>query len=191
MKTYPVIVCYAGGTAGDLMTAVIDNTDCSYDSSKNKLKIGKERSLMKKFYLFKERNDKINYIKNIFQTFKSLPSHDVDFHTRYKEFNTLGITCFDEKLRFLSSKRFKILHSEKVWESLQEVSLASTIEEYSNNIFEISKKIQDNFIHIDLLEVLKGDLINFLEKNNFKISAESKSLYNKWLEDSKKRLFYD
>ena len=176
------IICFAGGTAGDLVVGVLDPRNCLYDNQQGSITLEKDRYTMKKFWLFNNEQDKDEYIDKVFKKYNSLPSHDVDFHINTTNRNVIGITCFDKSLRLQSAKRFKSLHRPYVWDSLRKVTDTETIDQYSNDILEISRKLKQKFPTIDLQEIIGGDLINSLKILGHEIPAEGLRLYESWLE---------
>jgi hypothetical protein len=181
MNAHKTIVCFAGGTSGDLVVSVLDPKNCDYNPSQGKVKISKDRSVMKKFWQFTNTKQKKDAIKNGFENYDSLPSHDVDFHIDHGQDKVIGITCFDKDLRDRSATRFKNLHSNQVWDSLTKVSKTETIEQYSDDILQISRKLERAFTTIDLKEIIKGNLISRLTEMEYTISDESLEIYKKWM----------
>ena len=52
------IICFAGGTAGDLVVGVLDPRNCLYDNQQGSITLEKDRYTMKKFWLFNNEQDK-------------------------------------------------------------------------------------------------------------------------------------
>jgi len=175
------IVCFAGGTAGDLVVGVLDPRNCSYDYDHGSINLEEDRYAMQKFWKFDDDIKKDAYLKEAFKSYDSLPSHDVDFHFKNKTNDVLGITCFDEDLRRKSARRFKSLHRPWIWESLRFVTDTETIEKYTNDILKISRKLKDRFNTIDLEDIIKGNLIKNLQSLGYEISDEGIKLYETWL----------
>ena len=189
MSAKKTIVCFAGGTSGDLVVAMIDSLDCGYEINDHRINLTKDRSGMKKPWMFKNADEKRNYITDTFEAYDSLPSHDVDFHIGEKSENVIGITCFDKVLRDKSASRFKNLHTSEVWDSLTKVTNTKTLDQYSNDILEISKKLKNNFLTIDLSQIVGGNLPDLLHQMGFDITVKSGSLYEDWLTNSLNQTF--
>ena len=181
MSAKKTIVCFAGGTSGDLVVAMIDSLDCGYEINDHRINLTKDRSGMKKPWMFKNADEKRNYITDTFEAYDSLPSHDIDFHIGEKSENVIGITCFDKVLRDKSASRFKNLHGSEVWDSLTKVTNTKTLDRYSNDILEVSKKLKNNFLTIDLSQIVGGNLLDLLHQMGFDITVKSGSLYEYWL----------
>jgi len=177
MSAKKTIVCFAGGTSGDLVVAMIDSLDCGYEINDHRIKLTKDRSGMKKPWMFKNADEKRNYITDTFEIYDSLPSHDIDFHIGEKSENVIGITCFDKVLRDKSASRFKNLHTSEVWDSLTKVTNTKPLDQYSNDILEVSKKLKNNFLTIDLSQIVGGNLPDLLHQMGFDITVKSGSLY--------------
>jgi hypothetical protein len=181
MSAKKTIVCFAGGTSGDLVVAMIDSLDCGYEINDHRIKLTKDRSGMKKPWMFKNADEKRNYITDTFEIYDSLPSHDIDFHIGEKSENVIGITCFDKVLRDKSASRFKNLHTSEVWDYLTKATNTKTLDQYSNDILEVSKKLKNNFLTIDLSQIVGGNLPDLLHQMGFDITVKSGSLYEYWL----------
>lgn len=176
-----MIVCFAGGTYGDIVTVILDSKNCKLDPD-GLIVLPDDRMKLKKPHLFLNAKEKNNYIEQMNKKYLSIPSHDLDFHLQNNH-NFLGVVCEDKNLRLKASRRFKILHPEYVWKEMQNVSNSNSIEQYANDILEMSKKIikSDNQ-YLDVDDILSGNLIKIMErKNNIKISEENKNLYKDWL----------
>lgn len=189
MSAKKTIVCFAGGTSGDLVVAMIDSLDCGYEINDHRINLTKDRSGMKKPWMFKNADEKRNYITDTFEIYDSLPSHDIDFHIGEKSENVIGITCFDKVLRDKSASRFKNLHRSEVWDSLTKVTNTTTLDQYSNDILEVSKKLKNNFLTIDLSQIVGGNLLDPLHQMGFDITVKSGSLYDDWLTNSLNQTF--
>lgn len=181
MSVRKTIICFAGGTSGDLAVSVLDPRNCTYDTKNGRIKIAMDRAGMKKFWKYNDVETKIQYIKQAFAMYDSLPSHDVDFHLANNHQEVIGITCFDENLREKSAIRFKDLHRSEVWDSLPKVCKTETVQQYSDDILQISRKLERAFTTIDLSEIIKGDLISRFTGLGYEIGRESVKIYNDWL----------
>lgn len=172
-----IIVCYMGGTAGDLVTAVIDDTDTILDD--NKLIIHPDRSKLKKPHLFKTSEETIDYINTMGLKYRSLPSHSTDHHIEQNtEFIT--ITVDNIELAKWAANRFKELHLPHVWEEVMRYSNITTVDEYAEMMLSYSnlvKKHTDKIIN--LKDILDGKLIEQLsEYTKLPLNVD---LYNYWL----------
>ena len=177
-----MIICFAGGTAGDIVTALVDNKNCEINKNSGSVKIPKDRSLLKKPHLFLNNQQKTDYIEDMNKKYSSIPSHDLDYHLA-EGHTFIGIICQNEKLRLMASKRFKDLHKSKIWKEMSDVSSSETVKQYADDIFHMSKKMLDSKNYcIELSDIINGNLINVLNKNNIKIEEENKLFYKEWLD---------
>ena len=109
------IICYAGGTCGDLIAALIDSKGAYF---RNKAVMFKqERLRFKKPHAFADDEERDQYLAEMTLKYKSIPSHDLQYHLRRKH-NFIGITVSDWNTAQWASKRFKELHQSHVWEDM-------------------------------------------------------------------------
>lgn len=167
-----------GGTAGDLVTAIIDGKDAQLDGSK--IFISPFRSKLKKPHLFNNPEEADNYINEMSGTYKSLPSHCLDHHIDLKH-DFISITVDDLETATWAAQRFKDLHLPHVWEEVMNYSNITTVEEYANLLLIYSSVVtQHTDKIIRLQDILDGKLLDILEE--FQIQPHNPQLYRMWLE---------
>jgi len=174
----PIFVVYMGGTCGDLVTSVIDNQTNTLNTSKMNMQV--IRSLLKKPHIFRDNEEKIQYINEVTTLYKSLPSHDVEFHKEQKH-DFLGIAVETEELALWAAIRFKKLHRELVWEQICKWHNINKVEDYATMLLNYSSGVirpATNKI-ITLEEIVNGKLIESL--HNYGINETDESLYKNWL----------
>ena len=162
----PVIVCYTGGTAGDIISRIIDPSDLSVD-----------RQRLKKPHLFSSIEEKDQYINE--SQWASLPSHDFEYH-RSKQHKILGIQCRDMQLALWAANRFKALHRPHVWEEMSRAYGADTIEQYAQLIIHFGNMIAsytDNVLYLD--RIVAGHAIEDLGRLG--LPVQGAELYKEWL----------
>lgn len=172
-----IIVCYMGGTAGDLVTATIDGTDTRLDD--RKVIIDSKRSKLKKPHLFATSSETVEYIKSMTENYSSLPSHCLDFHIEQRQ-DFIGIVVNNIETAMWAAKRFKELHLPHVWEEVMSYSNISKVEEYASmmlNFSETIKKYTNKIISLE--DILSGNLLTELDRLNIQIT--NPSLYEDWL----------
>ena len=74
------VICYTGGTCGDIVTAVIDTQDIVIHE--NRMRVSEERSKFKKSHLFESKQQKDLCFTDMAQRYKSIPSHDLEYHSQ-------------------------------------------------------------------------------------------------------------
>jgi len=166
----PIIVCYTGGTAGDIITRIIDNQDLLID-----------RQRLKKSRLFSSDEEKDQYING--SSWGSLPSHDFEYH-RSRQHDILGIRCRDMPSALWAANRFKKLHQSHVWEVMSQACGANTVEQYAQMIIDFGNMIADytnNMLYLD--RILAGHAVADLIDLN--IPVPGKDLYIEWLVNEK------
>jgi len=171
------IVCYTGGTCGDLITALIDPKDAIV--KKQSVSLTPNRCKLKKPFLFANDSDKKQYIDTI--EYNSIPSHDTNFHITNKH-PIIGITIENVNLAMWAANRFKKIHQPHVWEEMSSACGAKSVEEYAQVLLDYSSMIVNHSNRIIKLEqILNGDATNCLQNFNLPITTEAKNLYNSWL----------
>ena len=174
------IVLYMGGCCGDIVTGIIDTRGVSIITGKCILL--KKRSRLKKSFEFDNDADRNAYIQDAKHHWKSIPSHDAEYHIRNKHHYT-GIVCHDQKTALWCATRFRKLHSDPVWKRMSKNSGAKTIEEYAQQILDFSNMIE-TYAHntIELNDIINGNAIQRLEKLTT-IDVNARILYDQWIED--------
>lgn len=172
-----IIICYMGGTAGDLVTAVIDSKDTLLDDKK--LLIHPNRSKLKKPHLFNNSKETSEYINSLSSTYMSLPSHSTDFHIQENQ-DFIGIIVDDYETALWAATRFKELHLPHVWEEVMKFSNISTVEEYAELMMKYATILKNHTDKIiTLKQILNGELITELKKY---VDIElQEQLYKDWL----------
>jgi hypothetical protein len=160
------IVCFTGGTAGDIISRIIDPAELSLD-----------RQRLKKPHLFSSSEEKDQYIKN--SIWNSLPSHDFEYH-QARQHGILGIRCRDMQSAMWAANRFKATHRPHVWEEMSRASGATNIEQYAQMIIDFGNMIANytnNVLYLD--RIVAGHAIADL--TDFNIQTPGKDLYTEWL----------
>mgnify|MGYP007009403259 FL=1 len=167
------IVGYAGGTAGDLITALLNPTDVELDGTR--VIVPDHRVKLKKPRRFADDEAKNKYIQE-FKNTVSLSSHDLEYHIR-KHHPFIGITV-RYKLAYWAAERFKDLHSDNIWRQMGN----GTVEDYAEDLLDISKSlIAKNASHVLRLEdIVDGLAIEKLRQFST-IPKKSEEFYDSWL----------
>lgn len=177
------IVCYAGGTCGDLITALIDVTDVVLNDTF--VQMPGERSKFKKSFLFKDESEKDLYLTEMKKKYKSIPSHDIEYH-KFKNHNFIGITVTDYNLAEWAALRFKKLHRDHVWEEMTRSCGANSVTDYAQILIDysnMSKEFTNRIIRLE--DIVSGDAVKILSKVDIEISIEAEKFYNNWLFNQK------
>lgn len=174
------IICYTGGTCGDLISAIIDPSDAEF--KRNAVWHNQERICLKKPHLFETDLEKDQYINTISKKYLSIPSHDLDYHVRLGH-TFISIVTDKFNVAMWAARRFKTLHRPHVWEEMQHACGANTIEEYAQMLIDYSNMVRAHTDKVlDLERIYRGhaieDLQNWLTNP---ISKSSQNLYKNWL----------
>jgi hypothetical protein len=170
------IVCYTGGTCGDLVTSLIDNKDSYF---KNKaVMFAQDRTRFKKPHTFTNDVEKDQYLDEISHKYKSIPSHDLQYHIK-RGHNFIGITVQDLSVARWASTRFKELHRPHVWEEMSSVCGVKSVEEYAQTMIDFSNLVVQHTNRIITLESIRDGtaLQNPILKNTNKTN-----FYQNWLD---------
>lgn len=175
MKT--TIICYMGGTCGDLITAITDPTQAVLN--KNSVTLPAERSKLKKPHLFETDKDKDIYIDSIGLVYNSIPSHDLVYHVK-QQHDFIGIVVNDRTVAEWAADRFKKLHRPHVWEEMQKQCGATGSQDYAQSMLDFSNLVREHTDNIVQLErILQGRAVDDIK--SLGIPAPGKSFYHSWL----------
>jgi hypothetical protein len=167
----PTIVCYTGGTAGDIISKIVDPSELSPDRQK-----------LKKPHLFQSVEEKDQYIIDSIWT--SLPSHDFEYH-RLRQHKILGIQCREMQSALWAANRFKEIHRPHVWKEMCRACGANTIEQYAQMIIDFGNMIANYTSDVLYLDrIIAGDAIEDLELLGLPVPGAE--LYNEWLNSNEK-----
>jgi len=171
------IVCYTGGTCGDLIAAMIDKTHARFQNAT--VIHSDDRRRLKKPHIFANDEEKDQYITEISTQYQSIPSHDLDYHVR-RSHEFIAITVQDFKIAMWAAGRFRGLHRPHVWQEMQTVCGAATIEDYAQILIDYSNMVVNHHCNVVKLEdILAGNAVNALKKLG--IIHPDQDLYDKWL----------
>lgn len=172
------IVCYTGGTCGDLMSALIDPAHVKFENMS--VMHSPERRRLKKPHTFANNEEKDQYINNISAQYRSIPSHDLDYHIQ-RSHRFIAITVQDFEISLWAAARFKALHAPHVWQEMQAACGAATVGEYAQMLIDYSNMVVNHTTDIIKLEdIYNGQAIQAL--SNLGINSPHKNLYQNWLD---------
>jgi hypothetical protein len=172
------IVCYTGGTCGDLISALIDPTHARFQD--RSVIHTNNRQLLKKPHTFANNEEKDRYVNDISTQYLSIPSHDLDYHVQ-RGHKFISITVQDFNVAMWAAQRFKKLHRPQVWQEMQTKCGASTIEDYAQMLIHYSNMVATHTNNIVKLEDIQNGLaLDSLKKLG--INVLSKNLYQNWLD---------
>ena len=102
------IVCYTGGTCGDMISAILDSAGGYFTN--NRVMFDQDRTQLKKPHLFNSDTEKDQYLIEAGKKYRSIPSHDLDYHIRNAH-DFIGITVQDNAVALWAATRFKKITS--------------------------------------------------------------------------------
>lgn len=177
------IICYTGGSCGDLVTALIDPTDAMLNTEFKTVIHAEERTKLKKPHLFNTAEEKISYVNEIGTCYRSIPSHDLDFHV-LQSHNFISITIQDKSTALWAAERFKRCHRPHVWKEMQNKCSASSVSDYADILIHYSNMVKTRTSKLIKLEdIVSGNLIKTLEDiANLSISEQGRAFYQSWLD---------
>jgi len=179
------IVYYMGGACGDLIAALIDNTGVEIHNGA--VLHTEDRRRLKKPHTFATDEDKDSYIELVSQKYRSIPSHDLEYHIK-RQHNFIAVIVNDNDVAKWAATRFKHLHNDSVWASMSDMCGAKSVEDYAQMLIDngnLAKKHTSRIINLE--NVLNGDAIKSLQDIGIKDCSEN--IYKNWL-DLQKGLFH-
>lgn len=182
-----IVVCYMGGMFGDLIVGTIDSLDAKFKNSRIEHNIN--RTKLKKPHSFASIDKKDDYLTEIFTQYKSIPSHDLEYHINSKH-RFLGITVSDRKLAIKAAARFQCLHAPHVWEEMRAKCGANSTNEYAERMIDYSWLVKQ---HTDLImpleDIYKGRAVETLKSFGITIGYREKNFYVNGLDYVLNRMF--
>jgi hypothetical protein len=170
------IICYAGGTCGDMITAILDPVGTRFTHTTVMID-DLDRSRLKKPHLFQSDLDKDQYLIGIEKKYQSIPSHDLDYHIR-KKHDFIGITVQDTAMALWAANRFKKLHRAHVWEEMVALCSANSVEGYAQMLIDFSNVVKQYTDRIVTLESIRAGTA----LNNPVLKTANKNFYRNWLD---------
>lgn len=177
--TRPLIICYMGGTCGDLISAMIDPRDSDIGKKIQHCHI---RQQLKKPNSFQTDDAKDLYLKQLETKtdYKSISSHDFHYHIR-KKHSFIGICCDDFTVALTAANRFKNLHRPSVWESVKTGCGVHTVSDYAQMIIDFSNLTRQHTNKIVQLEsIFSGSVLSELNEI-VAIQENGENVYRTWL----------
>jgi hypothetical protein len=169
------IVCYTGGTCGDLVTALIDGQGSSFRGKAVMFDL--ERMQLKKPHTFTSNTEKDQYIADMSVKYRSIPSHDLQYHIAQGH-KFIGITVHDWDVALWAANRFKQLHRPHVWEEMTSACGATTVQDYAQLMIDFSNVVSQHTDRIITLESIKAGTA----LKNPLLQFASKNFYQNWLD---------
>lgn len=173
------IICYLGGTCGDLVTASIDTTGCSMRHGA--IVLAQDRQLLKKSWQFSNDAERDKYLARMAKVYKSVPSHDVDYHLRSGH-SFIAIIVKNKSTANWASQRFKSLHKTHVWEEMKSVNQTDTVEKYAQDILDWSSWINQITTRTILLEDILNGCLEQKISSIINRALIDVNLYRQWLQ---------
>lgn len=163
---HPVIVCFVGGTAGDIVTQILDPAELCLSRQK-----------LKKPHLFVNDQDKDLFLNTA--KWNSVPSHDFDYHRTHNH-NVLGIVCRYMPDAVWAATRFKKLHRPHVWKEMTVFCGADTVEAYAQAILDFGNMLADytsNVLYLD--DVINGNAVHRIQELGYQTPGQD--CYDEWI----------
>lgn len=167
------IICYAGGTCGDLVTALIDSQGAYFRGKSVMFDL--DRMRLKKPHTFDNDLERDQYLETMSARYRSIPSHDLDYHIRQGHEFT-GIVVSDWPVALWAATRFKELHRPHAWQEMITACGATTVEDYAQIIIDFSKRIVRHTDKIITLESIRAGTV----LQNQLLPTVSKNFYQNW-----------
>lgn len=166
---YPIIVCYAGGTCGDIISQILDPAELTL-----------ERQRLKKPHLFANKQEKDLFLGTT--QYHSIPSHDFEYHCNSGH-GVLGIVCRNMPDAIWAASRFKSLHRPHVWDEMTKFCGSNSVESYAQIIIDFGNMLANyatDVVYLD--DIIHGKAVSRLGELGYKTPGADK--YKKWLIDN-------
>lgn len=167
------IICYAGGTCGDLITALIDSKGAYFQNKA--VMFEQDRLRFKKPHTFADDTEKDQYLNAITNKYQSIPSHDLQYHSQ-RGHDFIGITVQNTSVANWAANRFKELHRPHVWAEMAAVCGVNTVEDYAQTMIDFSNLVIQHTDRIITLESIKDGTV----LHNPILKNAGKNLYQNW-----------
>ena len=172
------IVCYTGGTCGDLISALIDPQDVQFKMCS--IMHHPDRIKLKKPFLMTDEQ-KQRYIEQISTKYNSIVSHDLNYHVDHNQ-QFITITVKDFSVAQHAAQRFKDLHRPHVWEEMSANCGAVTVNDYAQILIDYSNMVTQHTEHVlELERIFSNDVVEDLEKIQWKKCNNGKNIYKQWI----------
>jgi len=166
-----------GGTGGDLIACLIDSTDSVVRNGR--VLTPMLRGKLKKSELFTNDEEKDSYLLRIEKKYKSIPSHDLNYHIKRKH-DFISILVNDKYTAQWAADRFKKLHTPEVWGKVAKNSQIDSVNDYAKVLLSTSSLIKDNTDKIiNLEDIVNGHAITKLQP--YITTKLNDSFYKEWL----------
>ena len=178
-----IFVVYMGGAAGDVVASVIDHRNSKFNSLQRRMEMPLDRQRLKKPHTFESDAAKDEYVQQMSATYRSLPSHDIDYHVHNRH-TTIGITVQDTKIANWAAKRFESVHRPQVWQQVCEACGITNTRQYADLMLHYSNMLEKQLSNtIKLERIVAGNLVEDLESVlGEKLDQKSVNVYRNWLD---------
>lgn len=163
------IILYTLGTCGNMVTAVIDNTGYRFDG-RHYESFAERIKLRNRFYQnTMTDNDRDNYIIEMSKKYKSLASHQYQYHIDRGHSYILVMPSTEEEIQW-SINRFKTIHPNSPMD-------VKTAHNYYNEFITKSKQHTNKII--TLTDIWSGNLLERLKE--YVSTPLNEEVYHQWL----------
>lgn len=179
IKIIPVV--YMGGTCGDLVSAMLDLTGVSLDSTFRKMQMPLERQRLKKPYTFNNDQEKDQYLVDMSKKYSSVPSHDLDYHVQRSHW-FVGIRVRNLNIARWAADRFRHAHRPEVWQTVKQGWQIDTVEQYAQLLMDYANLISQHTTHLlNLEDIVSGYGVSCLEHIiGCKLGKNAVNCYRSW-----------
>lgn len=181
-----IIVCYTGGTCGDLVSALIDPGGAVLTQLNGTVQHTDFRQRLKKPHLFIDTADKDEYLAAVGKQYRSIPSHDLNYHVE-KKHPFMTITVNESDLALWAAERFRSCHRPHVWKEMTKICGAKDIKGYAQILIDFSNMVAQHTNNVVKLEdIATGKAVTVLENIlGQELPQSNKQFYHNWLDIQK------
>ena len=171
-----------GGCCGDFVAAAIDSCDCELNHVQHRMRLPKHRERLKKTHLFANDSERNQYVELIQQQYRSIPSHDLDYHLR-QQHRFIAVTVTDIATAQWAAHRFQHSHRPEIWQEFCQQFGIRTLDNYAELMLNYSKMIRTKTPDIIALEdILSGQALIQLDSIlGLDLNTTQQEFYQQWL----------
>lgn len=175
------VILFLGGYAGDLVTSVIDSQGCAV-RPRGTVFMTPDRIFFKTSSNLSSI-DKNKEFDNLKLNYKSIPSHDFDYHLSERH-NIILVTSKTRRACEIAASRFFVLVTPEMLKEIYNVSTESELADYYETCSHKFEQIDAPKIYLE--DILDGRLLEKL--SNIVDTPLNEKIYNKWLQYDNNKL---
>ncbi len=152
------LVVYMGGACGDLVCALIDPRGATLNVAAKTMHLDLDRQCLKRPHSFADDQARDLYLEHIVHSYRSVPSHDLDYHRR-RGHRFVGITVDDADTALWAAQRFRAAHRPQVWQQVAAAWNITGADQYAQLLLDHSALIRQSTDRLLRLEDIRSGTV--------------------------------